>query len=192
MSIDIEILITAGKAVGAIVTLAGAIKYIPMGWRWLRSRLGKKQQASAKLSDITITQLTGHGDNIQTVYRSTDSWLVLIRDITVVNNTERDEVVSLRLWWPLNNGAVTFTPQKEHPQKIPRTRLLKRVENIAARESITGSLLFKLPRSTVPEISDPFFILIVTSQLTGRECAFNSLSFTEVKKPYPLTLDELR
>lgn len=185
---DFEILITLGKVVGAIVTLGGAIKYIPMGWRWLRSRLGKKPPTSAK-PDIAITQLKGHGDNIQTISRSTDSWHVLIRDLTVVNNTERDEVVSLKLWWPLNNGAVTFTPQRDRPpNNIPPMRLLNRVENIPARKSITGSLLFKILVSTVPEISAPFFIIIVKSELTGIERAFNSLSFTEVMKPYPRTL----
>ena len=145
----------------------------------------------ARISDITISQLRGHGDNIQSTYGSSDSWLVLIRDLILVNRSERDEVVSLKLWWPLNNDAVIFSPQTAPPPNIGHVSLLTGAENIPPRRSVTGSLLFKIPRSTVPHISAPFLIIMVTSQLTGIERAFNSLTFTEVMKPYPRTIEEL-
>lgn len=145
----------------------------------------------AKTSDITLSQLRGHGDNIQSTYGSSDSWLVLIRDLIVVNRSERDEVVSLKLWWPLNNDEVVFSPQTAPPPSIGKVSLLTGAENVPPRRSITGSLLFKIPRSTVPHISAPFCIIMVTSQLTGAERAFNSLTFTEVMKPYPRTIEEL-
>ena len=145
----------------------------------------------ARTSGITISQLRGHGDNIQSTYGSSDSWLVLIRDLIIVNRSERDEVVSLTLWWPLKSGAVTFSPQTTPPPNVGSISLITGAENIPARRSVTGSLLFKILRTTVPDISVPFLIIIVTSQLTGIERAFNSLDFTEVMKPYPRTLEEL-
>jgi len=145
----------------------------------------------ARTSGITISQLRGHGDNIQTIYGSSDSWLVLIRDLLIVNRSERDEVVSLTLCWPLKSGAVTFSPQRTLPPNERQIPLITGAENIPARRGLTGNLLFKIPKTTVPDISVPFFIIIVTSQLTGIERAFNSLDFTEVIKPYPRTLEEL-
>jgi hypothetical protein len=148
----------------------------------------------ARTSDITLSQLRGHGDNIQTIYGTSDSWLVLIRDLILLNRNERDEVVSLKLWWPLKNDGVVFSPQTAAPPASPnigQVSLLKGVENIPARRSATGSLLFQIPRSTAPDISVSFFIIIVTSRLSGIECAFNSLTFTEVRKPYPRTIEEL-
>jgi len=148
----------------------------------------------ARTSDITLSQLRGHGDNIQTIYGSSDSWLVLLRDLILLNRNERDEVVSLKLWWPLTNDGVVFSPQTAAPPASPnigQVSLLKGVENIPARRSATGSLLFQIPRSTAPDIAVSFFIIIVTSQLSGIENAFNSLTFTEVRKPYPRTIEEL-
>jgi hypothetical protein len=149
----------------------------------------------ARTSDITLSQLRGHGDNTQAIWTSSDSWLALIRDLILVNRDERDEVVSLKLCWPLNNDMLFFSPQTALPPALPpnigHVSLLTGVENIPARRSVPGSLLFKIPRSTVPHFSPPFLIIMVTSQLTGIERAFNSLTFTEVMKPYPRTLEEL-
>ena len=149
----------------------------------------------ARTSDITLSQLRGHGDNIQAIWGSSDSWLVLIRDLILVNRGERDEVLSLKLCWPLNNDVLVFSPQTAlpptRPPNIGDVSLLTGAEDIPARRSVRGSLLFKIPRSTVPEMSPPFLIVLVTSQLTGIERAFNSLTFTEVTKPYPRTLEDL-
>ena len=151
-------------------------------------------QATAKLvrtPDITISQSRGHGDNLQSIGGDSNSWFVLIRDLILVNHSERAEVVSLKLWWPLNTHSVTFSSQTVPPAKLGHISLLTGAENIPPRSSITGSLLFKIPKSTVPHFSPEFLIIMVKSQLTGIERAFNSLNFTEVVKPYPRTLDEL-
>ena len=77
-----------------------------------------------------------------------------------------------------NNSGLVFSPQITLPPDIDigQVSLLKGVENIPA----TGSLLFKIPRSTISDISASFFIITITNQLTGIERAFNSLTFTEV------------
>lgn len=193
---------TWSELTGQIVpVIAFVIAMIAVGFLILIGRLAaapvridqEQRQAIelARTSGITISQLRGHGDNIQSTYGSPDSWFVLIRDLIIVNRSERDEVVSLTLWWPLRSGEVTFSPQTTPPPNVGQISLITGAENIPARRSITGSLLFKILKTTVPDISVPFLIIIVTSQLTGIERAFNSLTFTEVMKPYPRTLEEL-
>jgi hypothetical protein len=150
-------------------------------------------QLSDKLeSDISISQIRGHGTNLVSTYISPDSWFVLVRDLLIVNRSERDEVVSLDLWWPLQNGgSLTVSPQTTPPPELAAVSLLTGAENVPARKSVMGNFLFKLPKSTVPQISALLLILLVKSQLTGIERAFNSLDFAEVKKPYPCNIEEL-
>jgi hypothetical protein len=193
-----------GQLTGQIIpAIAFVIAMIVVGVLILLGRLmaapvfiDQEQQRAIELPrtpDITLSQLRGHGENIQTIYGTSDSWLVLLRDLILLNRNERDEVVSLKLWWPLKNDAVVFSPQTAPPvsPNIGQVSLLKGVENIPPRRSATGSLLFQIPRSTAPDISVSFFIIIVTSRLSGIECAFNSLTFTEVRKPYPRSIAEL-
>jgi len=142
--------------------------------------------------DITISQPRGHGDNLHSVYGDSDPRLVVIRGVTVVNRSDKDDVVALKLWLPLNNDGLLFSPQTTLPSRdIGQVSLLKAVENIPARQSATGDLLFMIPRNSIQNISASFFVIIVTSQLTGVEYGVNTLTFTEVKKPYPRNLDEL-
>lgn len=115
----------------------------------------------------------------------------MIHDLVVVNNSERDEVVSVQLWWPNQTDGVMFSPQTDPPPNIPHGPLLNRIENIPARRALTGSLFFRIPTCNLPPYLEPFFVILVKSQLTGIQCAFNTLDFTEVTKPYPRTLDEL-
>jgi hypothetical protein len=68
---------------------------------------------------------------------------------------------------------------------------LRAVENIAARSAVIGTAIFETPKSTVPRVPSDFYILLIMSQLTGTERAFNTLDFAEVTKPYPRTLEEL-
>jgi hypothetical protein len=146
----------------------------------------------ATKSGLFLSQPRGHGDNIHSVYDDSDPRIVVIRDVIVVNRSDKDEVVSLKLWLPLNHNGLLFSPQTTLPSKdIGHVSLLKAVENIPARQSAPGDLLFKITRNSVPNISPSFFIIIVTSQLTGIEHAVNTMNFTEVKKPYPRNLDEL-
>ena len=153
---------------------------------------GQLSNPDGRTFDIIISQPRGHGDELSSAHGGEDSWLVLIRDLTVVNRSGRDEVVSLKLWWSLGNNDVVFSPQKDPTPNRVLGKLLNTVENISALGSVTGTLLFKLPKSTVPNLSNSgFYIIIVRSQLTGIERAFNTLSFTEVIKPYPRTIQEL-
>jgi hypothetical protein len=149
-------------------------------------------QLSERISfGIIISQARGHGDNLQSTYRSRDLIFVLLRDLTIVNRSENDDVVSLKLWLPLNNSGVVFSPQTDPPPNISHGSVLSASENIPSRRAVSGSLFFRIQRTTVPDIAAPFLIIIVTSQLTGVERAINSLDFAEVKKPYPRTLEEL-
>jgi len=142
--------------------------------------------------DIAISQPRGHGDNLHSVYGDSDPRLVVIRNLTVVNRSEKGDVVALKLWLPLNNDGLLFSPQTTLPSRdIGEVSLLKAIENIPARQSATGDLLFMIPRNSIRNISAFFFVITVTSQLTGIEHAVNTLTFTEVKKPYPRNLDEL-
>jgi hypothetical protein len=146
----------------------------------------------ATKSGLFLSQPRGHVDNIHSVYGDSDPRLVVIRDVIVVNRSDKDEVVTLKLWLPLNKDGLLFSPQTTLPSRdIGHVSLLKAVENIPARQSATGDLLFKIPRNSIPNIPASFFIIIVTSQVTGIEHAVNTMNFTEVKKPYPRNLDEL-
>jgi hypothetical protein len=74
-------------------------------------------QLSERISfGIIISQARGHGDNLQSTYRSRDLIFVLLRDLTIVNRSENDDVVSLKLWLPLNNSGVVFLPRLIHRQ----------------------------------------------------------------------------
>jgi hypothetical protein len=70
----------------------------------------------AKTSDITIQQVRGHEDNIQSTYSTADSWFVLIRNLAVVNHSDKDDVVSIKLCWLLNRkNVLDFSPQTTRP-----------------------------------------------------------------------------
>jgi len=146
----------------------------------------------ASKSDLSLSQPRGHGDNIHSVYSDSDPRLVVIRDVVIVNRSDRDDVVTLKLWLPLDKEGLLFSPQTKLPSRdIGQVSLLKAVENIPSRKSVSGDLLFSIPRNSIPNISSAFFIITATSQLTGIEHAFNTLDFTEVTKPYPRDIDEL-
>jgi hypothetical protein len=69
----------------------------------------------AAASDIMISQVKGYGDNIASVFGTQDFWLVLIRELIVINRGERDQIVSLNLWLPLAHDGVTLSPQVDPP-----------------------------------------------------------------------------
>lgn len=186
-----EVAILTMTSVAPALMLVVAVFIWRFFWYSPYTLLAQLSEKLARTSEIAISQLRGHGDNLYSTYSSRDLLFVLIRDLILVNRSERDEVVSLKLWLPLNNSEVVFSPQTEPLPNVAHGPLLTVAENIPARRSVTGSLLFKIPRTTVPNISAPFLIIMVTSQLTGIQRAFNSLTFTEVKKPYPGTIEEL-
>lgn len=153
----------------------------------------------ARTSDIRISQLTGVQKNVRSMYQNPQEGYILIRDVVLVNNSDKDDVVSLQLRWRLeSNHVLHFSPETTAPENV-WTRLnmgtiplLNGAENIPSRRSITGSLLFRIPTYALPNISAlPFFVLSVTSQLSEVTHAYNTLDFTEVMEPYPRTFEEL-
>ena len=76
---------------------------------------------------------------------------------------------------------------REQNRNFPSLKQMRRDGSRSIQEG--GNVKSK---DATPSRSNPgFFIIIVTSQLTGIERAFNTISFTEVTKPYPRTIDEL-
>jgi len=173
-----------------ILILIGELTVAPV-------RIDEELRRAIRAPAVSVRQRPGLGDNIQSRYSTADSVIVIIRDLIIVNQDDRDDVVSLKLWVPVNNSEVTFSPQAGPPPAPPPginiepvPTLLKGVENIPARRAATGSVWFKVPKNTVLRMPE-LFTLSITSELSGITRAFNSLDLTEVSMPYPRTIEEL-
>jgi hypothetical protein len=126
--------------------IAASIAVIGVGFLILMARLiaapvfiDQDQRRAIELatkSGLFLSQPRGHGDNIHSVYGDSDPRLVVIRNVIVVNRSDKNEVVSLKLWLPLNPDGLLFSPQTTLPSRdIGQVSLLKAVENIPARQS---------------------------------------------------------
>jgi hypothetical protein len=140
------------------------------------------------------------GGRIGRIHSTAKSWFWLIQHLTIVNQSDVDEIISFELRMPIGKGSTAnFSPVVTVPDGIdvpPETRLFG-VEHVPAREPLNGALLFELDRGRIPGLEDaetgeshnlPDMMraeIAIASELSGLERVFGITDLTQRVTPPP-------